>query len=446
MGNSTGSGKARIFERQCAGLHREPDLIGAFQHDVAAAGLVGEADAAAIVYLTDISALLPKPVALKIGGSSSAGKSFIARMAHDFLPPSAIVTITSMSKLAIAYRDEPIVNRTVFLIESKPLGDDDAAYLIRSLISEGFIAHETVQPGKGGKMEGIRIEQHGPCAFVTTSTLPSLDYDLETRLLGISVDESREQTRRILEDQVARVNSAAPTSIGVRPWHALYHYLRLGPRTVEVPYGRAIVDAIPDDAMAVRMRRSGALILSFISASALLHRGTRASNPGDGRIIANRADYEQVYKLLAAPLAEGLEHAVPAGVREVVEAVKDYHRRHKNRAPNQAQIAHALDRDTGTVSRQIKLAIHHQWLRDELADQTRNSRLVPGDPLPDEGQVLPDPDAVFDRTPGEIKREMTERPARPARPRLARPQSTAGRRSPAFAASDRPVIRARKSI
>lgn len=82
-----------------------------------------------------------------------------------------------------------------------PLTLEEAAgvkdtYAIRTLISEGYLAQETVSGGQG---QSRYVE--GGCSIFQTTTNPEINPETKSRFFILGVDESREQTRRILAMQ-----------------------------------------------------------------------------------------------------------------------------------------------------------------------------------------------------------------------------------------------------
>jgi hypothetical protein len=127
----------------------------------------------------------------------------------------------------------------------------------------------------------------------------------------------------------------------------------------------------------------------------------------DGQIIANRSDYEQVHSLLAKPLSEGLEAAVPHNVREVVDAVRvlldEVSETMYGELPpdlpeigiSQRQIAEHLGREKSVVSRNVNTAIELGYLVDLAPGQGRESKLRIGPAALPTGSALPSPAGLF---------------------------------------------------
>jgi len=130
--------------------------------DLERAGLAGELQAAQIIYLAATSRLFSQPLSVAVKGPSSGGKSYTVQNALRFLPQEACFTLTSASERALIYTDEDLHHRMLVLYEADAIAKGGrGAYLLRTLLSEGEIRHETVE--KAGKGFATRkITKAGP--------------------------------------------------------------------------------------------------------------------------------------------------------------------------------------------------------------------------------------------------------------------------------------------
>ena len=81
-------------------------------------------------------------------------------------------------------------------------GAEEASYAIRSLISSGvLISESTIKDQTTGRLTTMQSRVEGPTAVVFTTTNPEIHPETKSRFFVTSVDESREQTRRILQFQ-----------------------------------------------------------------------------------------------------------------------------------------------------------------------------------------------------------------------------------------------------
>jgi hypothetical protein len=293
-----------------------------------------------------------------------------------------------MSDRTLAYSEEPIKHRILVIYEAAGMSGEFATYLMRSLLSEGCVRYETVQK----TWEGIKarlIEREGPTGLIVTTTAVKLHPENETRLLSLTVTDTQEQTRAVMAALAEEADEAAPD---LATWHALQVWLESAEHRVWLPYAKKLADLIPP--VAVRLRRDFGAVLNLIRTHALLHQASRERD-AEGRIVATiEEDYVVVRELVADLVSEGIEATVPATVRETVEAVKRLREDSKGEPVTVAELARELKLDRSAVSRRVRNAKDRGYLRDLEENRRKRSRLVLGDDLPDDLQILPKSEAV----------------------------------------------------
>ena len=350
-----GKDKVKDFERDAGDLILEPDVLGRFGETVQAGGLVGETRNAKILYLAQTSRLFERPVSIAIKGVSLGGKWFAVESVLRFFPPEAYFERTGMSEHALPYSDEDFRHRHIVVYEHAGMDSGKVAYFIRTLLSENRINYETVEKTDEGLKSRV-IEKAGPTGIITTTTSAALHPENETRLLSLGVVDSPEQTAAVMRVLGTRAASGGKPDDGEQPvWVAFQRWLALGETRVLVPFAKTLSEKVPP--VAVRLRRDFRMLLTLISAHALLHRGTRAADP-QGRVVATIADYAAVHDLVANLFAEGLEATVRPVVRETVEAVRAM----GEPEVSLTSLARELKLDKATVSNRVKKAIASGFL------------------------------------------------------------------------------------
>ena len=144
--------------------------------------------------------------------------------------------------------------------------------------------------------------------------------------------------------------------------------------------------------VAVRLRRDFKTVLMLIRAHALLHQASRLKDE-QGRIIATLEDYAAVRELVADLVAEGVEATVKPEIREVVEATARLIVEGQEEV-RQKDLAAALKLDKSAISRRVAGAIDGGFLKNLEERKGRPARLVLGDPLPADREVLPLPESA----------------------------------------------------
>ena len=317
----------------------------------------------------------------------------------EFFPASAYYFLTSSSDKALAYLNEPMANRMLVIAEAVGLQSEGFDYMVRSLLSEGRIKHITVEKNpETGRLESREIVLEGPTGLLITTTAISLHKENETRLISIPVDDSQEQTRRVLGSIAAKASAGASFGPNVpadmQVWHAFQTWIQLGPSSVVIPFATKLVEKIP--ALAVRLRRDVAALMTLISSHALLHQASRERDE-QGSVVATLEDYEVVRELVAPLIAEGIDATVSATVRETVEAVARVLKEDPDRTYIQTTaVATALGLDRSAAYRRVQTALAKSYLRNEETRRGRPAKLRLGDALPADQEILPSLQALTD--------------------------------------------------
>ena len=300
-----------------------------------------------------------------------------------------------MSERALAYSTEPLSHRVLVLIEAAGVASDFTDYLVRSLLSEGRLVYETVEKTKEGLVPR-RIEREGPTGLLVTTTSVKLHDENETRFFSIPVSDTPQQTKAVMRE-IAKADSRPAFEFG--EWHALQNWLEYrrvehrGHRVV-VPYVSALAELIPP--LAVRLRRDFPALIALVKAHALLHQATRDRDES-GAVIAMIQDYAVVRDLVADLFSEGIEATVAPAVRETVKAA----RKALGDMPvdntggvTVIAVALRLELDKSAASRRVRAALEAGYLRNLETRPGRPARLVLGDELPTDVELLPTHEAL----------------------------------------------------
>ncbi len=179
-----------------------------------------------------------------------------------------------------------------------------------------------------------------------------------------------------------------------------------------IPYAEDLAELVPP--VAVRLRRDFGAVLNLIRAHAVLHQASRERD-AEGNIIADLDDYAAVRELVADLISEGVEATVPKTVRETVEAARRLLEGSEGEPITTAGIARELKLDKSAALRRVRAAIDRGHLKNLEDRRGRPARIVLGDPLAGEVQVLPSVEKLRGCRVAD-KPEERDTPLPPARP------------------------------
>ncbi len=368
-------------------LARSPDILEEFDRALKETGLAGDTTAAKIIFLAILSRFQDRPVSVVLKGLSSAGKSFTVSSVLRFFQQGAYHVLTAMSEHLLAYSETPLVHRMLVLYEAEALRGDMASYLMRSLLSEGEIRYATVEKTSDGSFKERIIKKDGPTGLISTTTRISLHPENETRLFSITLSDSDEQTVNVFL-ALADEDRVEPD---LTRWLDLDRWLAGEDRKVSIPYAGDLAKRM--NPAAVRLRRDFDKVLRLIRAHAFLHQANRIRDSRD-RILANLDDYRAVWSLVKDIVSEGAGSSVSESVRETVGAVEEILGDGNRAEVTVVQVANALGLDKSTASRRVKRAVEGGYVVNLEQGKGNPLRLVVGDPLPEEKEILPRPEAL----------------------------------------------------
>lgn len=253
----------------------DKNLCERIVEDFRRCGLVGERSTVLTSYLGAVSRKLNEPLALLIVARSGAGKSALQDALCAFVPPEELVRVTRLTGQALFYKDPYSLQRKMLVI-AEDEGAQAAVYSLRTLASDQrlSIAATRTDPATG-KLSTEHYEVFGPVVIViTTTSAEAFDEETRSRFVQLSMNESIEQTRAILERQrhqysLSGVLEKAESEEIKRLHHHAQRLIR--PLAVVNPY----VEYLTYPSEKIIHRREQRKYLSLINSVALLHQYQR---------------------------------------------------------------------------------------------------------------------------------------------------------------------------
>ncbi|MCZ7647431.1 MAG: hypothetical protein M5U26_19605 [Planctomycetota bacterium] len=304
---------------QALALLKRADLLDAIRADLDALGWVGEDDAKLLLYMVALSRKLPDPLWAASRASAGAGKSHGLDVIAELTPPEELIHVSRLTDSALYYQNGNALRNKLVLLDEADSLTSEVIVALRVLKTRGALSLSHVQRdfATGGTRTEF-VEAKGPVS-VLTSTAGGLDAQLLSRCYDLPVDESPEQTEKVLEAQrKAKADPAFWGSSGTRARIVALHrnaQRLLECRPVLIPFA----DRIAFPATSVRHRREQERFLALIEASALLHQHQRLKD-GDF-VVADVRDFE-VARRLAGSHVERAQDSLTGQTRELLAALR----------------------------------------------------------------------------------------------------------------------------
>jgi len=217
-------------------------------------GVIGERKNIGLYMVAMDSCLLPmgragsEALALKNSGHYGAGKSYPLFMCLKLYPQSAYHLISSGSDKSLYSMKEGLKHKALILaealtLESRGNRDNELAYGIRTLVSEGHLKYQYTG-FKDKKRVTIIKKVEGPTSLITTTIKGKLEDQLDDRMITIHPNTSAEQTQDIISRtaDLASGNGDQVEDKTIKAWQ--YYYESLESVEVVVPFAKDISDFI----------------------------------------------------------------------------------------------------------------------------------------------------------------------------------------------------------
>ena len=306
---------------------RSPNLCERIVEDFRKCGLVGERATVLVAYLAAVSRKLEEPLCLLIVARSGAGKSALQDALCALVPADEVVRVTRVTGQALFYKDPYSLQRKVLAIAEEE-GAQQAVYSLRTLASDQHlsIAATRTDP-QTGKLHTEHYEVYGPVVIViTTTAADAFDEETRSRFVQLTMDESEDQTRQVLEQQRRRYTlEGVLERVASEQVRKLHHNVQKLLRPLEVvnPYVEQLT--YPTDRLI--HRREQKKYLALINSIALLNqhqrrvrRATRESIEVE-YVEVEIEDIALANELAQAVLARSLDELAPP-VRGMYEAMR----------------------------------------------------------------------------------------------------------------------------
>lgn len=183
---------------------KKKNVLKRLNEQIGKAGIVGEENSRLLLFLIIISYMNKSPIHAIIQGSSGSGKTLIISKIADLMPQEDVLRFTRITESSLYNWGEFDLFRKIIIIEDLDGLKEDALYALRELISNQFLSSSVSIKDKKGNNKSAKKEVKGQFSSLSATTKGETYEDNMSRSFLIAVDESKEQTQRIIQYQNQR--------------------------------------------------------------------------------------------------------------------------------------------------------------------------------------------------------------------------------------------------
>jgi DNA primase len=313
-------------ERQeLEGFAKKPKLIKRLNELLGRAGIVGEERNRIFLLLIAISHKMPETLHGLLQGSSGSGKTRLLKQVSDCMPTESVTKLTRLSdKVLYNFPEHYFINRLLCLEDIDGLSEE-AEFAFRELQSNGELNSATSIKLESGQITSGQKTVKGPIASLACTTRGEIYEDNMSRVFLIAVDESAEQTARIIDYQNQKAAGLIDGRKEQETKAFLQNFVRiLQPYEVINPYAARI--QLPPEAH--KIRRLNDLFQSFVKMVTILNQYQR-SRDDRKRLITAIEDVETAVAVLFDSIVLKVDE-LDGSLRQFYEQLKAHLKRQHN--------------------------------------------------------------------------------------------------------------------
>ena len=295
------------------------DLLKRLNELIGKSGIVGEENSRLLLFLIIISYMNKSPIHAIIQGSSGSGKTLIISRIADLMPQEDVLRFTRITESSLYNWGEFDLFRKIIIIEDLDGLKEEALYALRELISNQFLSSSVSIKDKKGNNKSARKEVKGQFSSLSATTKGETYEDNMSRSFLIAVDESKEQTKRIIDhqnqrsageiDPKEREKAVAFIQQIVR---SLKHYEVINPFATKLQ--------LPEKVH--KIRRLNEMYQAVIKQVTFLNQYQREQT-ADGKLITTIEDIEQATEILFESIVLKVDE-LDGSLRQFFERLKQF--------------------------------------------------------------------------------------------------------------------------
>lgn len=331
---------------KCIEFLKSKELIQKLNHLIEKAGITGEQTNRILLFVIASSYKMPDTLHALIQGSSGSGKTRLLKIISDLMPAEDVKKYTRVTDNSFYNQDEYFFVNKLICFEDLDGLKEDAQLAVRELQSNEILRTSTSLKDKNGSITGGERIVRGPIASLACTTNGETYEDNISRSFLIAVDESKEQTIKIINYQ----NNVSAGIINKEEQRKIKDFVQncirlLQPYEVVNLYANKI--RLPEEAH--KIRRLNELYQSFVKQITLLNQYNRKRDQ-QGRLITQKEDLQTACDILFESIVLKVDE-LDGSLRQFFERLKT-HLLQKGGKENNSQS------DTDFTQREIRQALN----------------------------------------------------------------------------------------
>lgn len=340
----------------------KPNLIQRFNELIGKAGVIGEDNNRIFLFGIATSYKMPVTLHALIQGSSGSGKTHLLTAISKFIPEEDKKHFTRVTEGSLYNYGQYDLSNKLICLEDLDGMKEEAYLAFRELQSRGMISSSTSGKDEDGNIRAYEKVVYGPIASMSCTTKGEIYEDNMNRCFLLAVDESKEQTTKIITYQ----NQKSAGKIDKEQEQKITEFIKdcvrvLKPYEVVNPYADQV--HLPQEAQ--KIRRLNELYQSYVKQITLLNQ-YRRSKDQKGRLVSEKEDLQVAAEIMFDSILlkiDELDGSLRLFYERLKEYVKSKGENHQNYSFGQREVRQALNVSKTQLQRYIHDLIELEYIQ-----------------------------------------------------------------------------------
>jgi len=304
---------------KCIEFLKRKNLLQEINKLIGKAGIIGEEESRLFLFVIASSYKMEDTLHALVQGSSGSGKTHLITKLASMMPEEDMIGLTRITDSSLYNYGEYELQNKLIVLEDLDGLKEDAFLAFRELQSRGLLSSSTSVKDDSGNIRSQIRTVRGPITTLSATTKGEIYEDNMSRCFLLAVNESSEQTQRIIayQNQVAtgKVNKAEQKKIKI----FLQNCMRIiKPYEVINPFADKI--KLPPEAH--KIRRLNELFQSFVRQVTLINQYQREKDK-QGRLITAKEDVQVACDIMFESIVLKVDE-LDGSLRQFFEQLKEY--------------------------------------------------------------------------------------------------------------------------
>ena len=272
---------------------KQDNLLQELNKLIEQSGIVGEANSRLLLFIIASSYKTKQPLHAIVQGSSGSGKTHLISKIADIIPQEDVLRFTRITESSLYNWGEYELVNKLLIIEDLDGLKEEAMFAMRELISNQRLSSSVSIKDKKGNIKSTKKEVKGVFSSLSATTKGEIYEDNMSRSFLLAVDESQDQTDKIINYQNKRIAGEINEKDQEKAKELLQKIIRaLKVEEVQNPYATQI--QLPENVH--KKRRLNEMFQSIIKQITIINQYQRRTQ--NNRIITEIIDIENAVEIL----------------------------------------------------------------------------------------------------------------------------------------------------